>query len=187
MTEPTADKISKAETVNIAVKELLGRLKASRMAANFSIAVVTFDTSAIPHTPVTAVAEADDYGDYDPLRAHGGGTDIGAGLRCAQGLLQQFLSAGGYESVPRSVCVILMSDGKASQDSLVVANELKQIPKVTLCTTLFAAAGDDVSRDEQLLRDMATSPKYYRTTYRANDLRNFFTESMSSGTNVKIS
>lgn len=189
MSETTADKISKAEAVHGVVRELLGALKNSRAKKNFSMAVVTFDTAASIHTPATPVEheQINDYGDFNPLTGHGGGTDIGEGLRCAQGIVQSFLSQTNGESVPRSVVVILMSDGQATNgDGLSVANEIKQIPGVTLCTTLFSAVGENVVSDKELLQKIATSPLHYRTTYRADDLRKFFIASVSSGKNVKI-
>jgi Mg-chelatase subunit ChlD len=89
----TADgKLSKAQAVNSSVRDLLTRLKASRVKANFSMAVVTFDSAAKRHTDVTPVADIDDYAEYDPMIGHGGGTDIGEGLRCAGQIAKDFLS-----------------------------------------------------------------------------------------------
>jgi uncharacterized protein YegL len=188
MSEATLDKISKAEAVNLAVRELLGRLKASRVAANFSIAVVTFDDKAILHTPPTPVTTIDDYADYDPLKGHSDGTDIGVGLRQAGEIARRFLTEANTESVPRSVVLVVMSDGMSGGDPVSEANALKQDPKITLCTTLLraAASSNDADVAEQLLRNLASSPAYYRTTYRSEDLRKFFIASVSAGKNVKI-
>lgn len=191
MTEVSAEKIQKAQAVDMAVKELLGRLKASRAAPNFSMAVVTFDTSAITHSPAMAVSEIDEYGDYNPLPGHGGGTDIGAALRQAQQVAQQFLNEATQESVPRSVVIVLMSDGmhQSGPDPVPVADQIKLGPQITICATLFAAAGSNSTESaaaEDLLRRLASSPVHYRTTYRAEDLRKFFIASVSSGKNVKI-
>ena len=190
MKDMTPDKISKAEAVDLAVRELLGRLRASRVAPKFSIAVVTFDDKAIIHTPAAPVAHIDDYAEYNPQKAHGGGTDIGVGLRRAGDIAQRFLADAHMESVPRSVVLVVMSDGLSSGTPLQDANTLKQDPRITICSTLFAASGhnsQETAAAEQLLRDLAISPAHYRTTYRSDDLRKFFIASVSSGKNVKIS
>jgi len=185
MNDPTRDKISKAEAVDMSMREVIGKLKNSRQLKNFSIAVVTFGTSAKQHTPVTPVEQADDYADYNPLKDHGGGTDIGVGLRCAQGIAQEFLSQA--DTVRRSVVIIVMSDGLSGGEPLLAANAIKAIPEITICTTLFAAADAVNDTDQGLLQDIASSPLNYRTTYRAEDLRKFFIASVSSGKNVDIS
>ncbi len=123
MGEMTASKVSKAQMVEQAVKELLGLLKKSRVKSNFSIAVVTFDTSATVHTPASSVKDIDDYANYNPMIGHGGGTDIGVALRCAEGVAQQFLSGSSTESVPRSVVIVVMSDGMSGGDPRTVAQE----------------------------------------------------------------
>lgn len=191
MTDICADKITKADAVAMAVKELLGRMKHSRVATNFSIAVVTFDTTATIHTQITPVTESDDYGDYNPLEEPGRGTDIGAALSKAQEVAQQFLIQTNRESVPRGVVMVLMSDGmhQTGPDPLQIAEQIKQNPQIKICTTLFAATNVDeteAAEAETLLRNLASSPKQYRTTYRAADLRKFFTESVSVGTSAKI-
>ncbi len=194
MNETTAAKIKKAEAVHVAVQELLGELKKSRVKKNFSIAVVTFDTAAVVHTPETPVWQSadkqiNDYGDFNPLTGHGGGTNIEEGLRCAQGIAQLFLSQTNGESVPRSVVIVLMSDGGANEgDAISVANALKSITDITICTTLFSAVGEDIAKDKELMQNIATSPSepHYRTTYEAEDLRKFFIASMSASKNVKI-
>ena len=190
MKDLTPDKISKAEAVDLAVRELLGRLRASRVASNFSIAVVTFDDRAIIHTPAAPVANIDDYAEYNPQKAHGGGTDIGVGLHRAGEIAQSFLANAHTESVPRSVVLVVMSDGLSSGNPIAEANAIKQDPRITICTTLFSAPGQnpqEIAAAEQLLREVASSPMHYRTTYRSDDLRKFFIASVSSGKNVKIS
>ena len=186
MSEQSYDKGTKAQSVSLAVKELLGKLQHSRVSKNFSIGVVTFDTSAKIHTPVTAIESVDDYADYDPLLAHGGGTDIGVAPQTAQRLAEEFLAQPDAATMPHSVVIVVMSDGMSSGDPLTIANSIKRNPKITICTTLFATVGKSEPQAEQLLKEIASSPLNYRTTYAADDLRKFFIASVSSGKNVKI-
>lgn len=189
MKDITPDKISKGEAVDIAVRELLGRLRESRVAPNFSIAIVTFDDRAIIQTPATPIANINDYAACNPIQAHGGGTDIGVGLRKASEIANRFLSEGLTESVPRSVVLVVMSDGLSSGNPNKEANALKQDPRITICTTLFAATNQntpEAAAAEQLLRELATSAMHYRTTYHSEDLRKFFIASVASGKNIKI-
>jgi Mg-chelatase subunit ChlD len=71
MAEKVEGRMTKAEAVNVAVRELLTRLIASKNRKDFSIAIVTFDDEADIHTPVTRVYDdagnsIDDNADYDP-------------------------------------------------------------------------------------------------------------------------
>lgn len=186
MSEQTRDKCSKAQCVNVAVRELLGRLKASRVSKNFSIAVVTFDTAAKVHTPITAIEAVDTFADYDPLLAHGGGTDMGVALQTAQQLAEDFLKQPDAVTMPHNVVIVVMSDGMSTGDPLTVANLMKQNPKITICSTLFAKVGEIEPQAERLLKEIASSPLSYRTSYAAEDLRKFFIASVSSGKNIKI-
>lgn len=186
MSEPSHDKCAKAQSVSHAVKELLTKLKHSRVSKNFSIGVVTFDTSAKIHTPVTSIEAVDDFADYDPLLAHGGGTDIGVALQTAQRMAEEFLSQPNAAAMPHSVVIVVMSDGMSGGDPLTIANSIKQNSKITICTTLFATVGKSEPQAEQLLKEIASSPINYRTIYAGDDLRKFFIASVSSGKNVKI-
>jgi hypothetical protein len=87
---------------------------------------------------------------------------------------------------PRTVVIVVMSDGESGGDPIAVANELKKEPAITICCTLFAAAGEDRSQAADLLRDVASTPLLYRTTYDADGLRTFFIKSVSAGKNVNI-
>ena len=53
-----------ADNVNVSVRDFLGFFKNSSIKNNFSIAVVTFDDNATVHTPITPLADIDDYADY---------------------------------------------------------------------------------------------------------------------------
>lgn len=194
MSDMAEGKVTKADAVNIGVRELLTRLIASKNSKDFSIAVVTFDTHARIHTATTRVDDGsgntiDDNNDYNPLNGHGGGTDIGEGLKVAHSLAEQFLASAPPDSVPHSVVIVVMSDGMSGGDPISIANAIKQNPKVTICTTLFARKGDsdtESQRAQQLLKEIASSPVHYKTVYDAETLRKFFIASVSSGKNVNI-
>ena len=161
---------------------------------DFSIAVVTFDTNAAVHTSITRVHDdqgntIDDNADYNPLNGHGGGTDIGEGLKVAHSLAEQFLSSAPTNSVPHSVVVVVMSDGMSNGDPVAIANRMKHNPKITICSTLFARKGENDQESQQaqaLLKEIASSPVHYKTVYDAETLRKFFVASVSSGKNVNI-
>jgi uncharacterized protein YegL len=189
MTLPSIEKIPKAASVNKAVQELIGALAGSRVASNFSLAIVTFDDHAKVHTNPTDVRDLDSYGSYDPLPGHGGGTRMDLGLRSAVDVARNFLGDTHDESVPRSVVIVVLSDGMSEADPLEEAASIKQDPKITICTTRFASPSDkesDAEAAETLLRSMASTVEQYRTTYRGLDLRKFFIASVSFGRNIKI-
>jgi uncharacterized protein YegL len=85
---------NKAEAVNSAVRELLSLLKISNNKKNFSIAIVTFDSTARIHTNTTPVEEIDDLGDYNPLNGHGGGTNIQIALEEARKIVEKHINIG---------------------------------------------------------------------------------------------
>src|SRR4051794_35765665 len=68
---------TKASEVNIAFRELLSRMKASRRAPNFSFATVDFHDTVAYSTPMEAIADIDDNADYDPTSHGTGGTFYG--------------------------------------------------------------------------------------------------------------
>ncbi len=80
-----------ADNVNVSVRDFLGFFKNSSIKNNFSIAVVTFDDNATVHTPITPLADIDDYADYNPVNnGHGGRTFIGGALQKAEELAKEF-------------------------------------------------------------------------------------------------
>lgn len=184
----TAGKITKADAVNMAVRELLTRLSVSKNKKNFSIAVVTYDHIAQVHTPITSVETIDDNADYNPLNGHGGGTDIGSGITQGYQIAQQFLSQVKEGDVPHSVVMVVMTDGECQHpdNTKEIANTVKQAPNITLCTTLFGTIGEANPTAQALMQEVATTPAQYKTVYDAESLRKFFVASVSSGKNVNI-
>lgn len=188
MGEPSEGKITKAQAVNGGVREMLTRFGASRHKRNFSFAVVAFDEHASVYAPVTPAAEIDDNADYDPMRMHGGGTNIGAGLREAQRMAEEFLRTSP-EDIPSSVVIVVMSDGEDGDPSgsLRLAEEIKKNPRITICATYFGQLGAVEPAAQDHLKALATSPTTgFKTIYDAETLRKFFIASVSTGTNLVI-
>jgi uncharacterized protein YegL len=178
--------ISLAESVNRAVREFLGFFKNSSIANNFSFAVITFDNNAKVHTPITELPKVDDFGDYNPMNGHGGGTFIAGALAEAEKLASQFLNSSEASSIPHDVRIIIMSDGLCQTPDVTkeVAAKLKQNDKIMICSSLFtqpAKVGEtETSEAKTVLADIASAANLYKTTYKETDLRQFFISSMSA-------
>jgi len=174
-----------AESVNLAVREFLGFFKKSSIVNNFSIAVITFDSMPAIHTPITRLVDIEDFANYDPTVGHGGRTNIGAALEKAEEIAKDFLNKSGASGIPSSVSVVVMSDGMCDypQETKRVAERLKKIDKITICSSFFSSkhVGDsDRKQAQQDLQDIASGVNFYKTTYDAEDLRKFFIASMST-------
>jgi Mg-chelatase subunit ChlD len=193
MEEPTAGNITKAQAVNVAVREVFTRFRRSRYKRNFSFAVVTFDQNAQPHTPITAATDIDDSGNYDPMENHGGGTNIGAGLLEAKRIAGDFLRKAPQDPAAM-VVIIVMSDGRDGEGGATdpaetrrIAEEIKRNPAITICSTYFAGMGSQDPQAQDHLRALASdSGNNYKTVYDAESLRAFFRDSLSINTNVTI-
>ena len=178
--------ITLADSVNRAVREFLGFFKNSSIVNNFSVAVVTFDSGSKVHTPTTELISVDDFADYNPSIGHGGGTFIGGALEEAETLAEDFLNSPQAASIPHDVRIIVMSDGMCQHPDRMkaVAERLKQNNKIMICSSLFtqpSRVGDsEVSQAQTILADIASAPNLYKTTYKENDLRQFFISSMSA-------
>jgi uncharacterized protein YegL len=181
MHEEGLNKITKAEMVSTAVKELISRMRISKNQANFSFAIVTFDASARVAVDITPVSNLSATDDYDPTAGHGGGTNIAAGLVEARKLVGQFLHQGS-ETLKKTVVVVIMTDGE-SQDldrSVEIANELKGDPAVTICTTYFAKKGKPNPAAKDLLLQLASDPNKFLTVFDGDTLRDFFIASVTA-------
>ena len=178
--------ISLAETVNRAVREFLGFFKTSAYVNDFSIAVVTFDDEVSLHTPITGLANIDDFADYNPMNGHGGGTYIGGALEKAEQLAEQFLNSPDANVIPHDVRIIVMSDGLCQypDNTKLVVARLKQNDKITLCSTLFTEKENigvsEIREAKTVLQDVASGANFYKTVYGETDLRQFFISSMSA-------
>ncbi|MEM9822935.1 MAG: vWA domain-containing protein [Bacteroidota bacterium] len=184
--------ISKADEVNIAVRELLTRFKASRIRKNFSFCVVNFDTSASLKTPVTEADSIDDNDNYDPLVGHGKGTLVYKGLEIAKQEAENFLQNAPQGGVPHSVIILVMTDGLCHkpQESLQFAEGIKTGPftgQVTICTTYFGEIGKSDLAAKDFLMDMATDRIMgFKEVYDAETLRTFFEKSISAASGANI-
>jgi Mg-chelatase subunit ChlD len=187
MTEQAVGNISKAQATNNATRELFTRFKVSRVARNFSFALVTFDS--IPQVrlqPTEVGPMLDDNADYNPLNGHGGGTNIYAALEEAEQIVNSYLASAPLGGVPYSVVILIMSDGCCSDPSRTkqVADRIKNGPngsRIRICSSLFATVGSTDVAGETLLREVASDPVMgYKTVYDGETLRAFFEKSMSA-------
>jgi len=177
-----------AENVNRSFRDFLSFFKTSSQMNNFSIAVITFDNNASVHTPITELTQIDDFTDFNPMNRHGGGTFIGGALVEAEKLATQFLSSPEASSIPHDVRIIIMSDGlcQAPDQTKKIADDLKKNDKIMICSSLFTdrnkiSDGDiEVSEAKNVLQDLASAVNLYKTSFKENDLRQFFISSMSA-------
>jgi len=178
MGEEALAKMSKAEAVSLAVRELITRLAASKNSSNFSFAIVTFDTVARIHTEITPVVDMDDCADYDPMNGHGGKTEIGVGLEAAHAIANDFLNDTST-SLRKWVTVVIMSDGVSDKEdeAIAAANAMKTNKRITICTTLFERVSSKDEKARQLLIQLATRPQDFKTVYDSHTLRDLFIRS----------
>lgn len=192
MTEQARGNITKAQATNMALRELLTRIKISGVAQNFSCGVLTFDHAVKERLAPTPIASVDDNDSYDPLAGHGGGTSIFLALEEAERVVDRFLQQAPEGGVPHSAVILLMSDGCCSRPDLTRANaqRIKHGPngyRITIACTLFATVGNVDAAGEALLREIASDPvKYYKTVYDADTLRAFMLASASAASGGQI-
>jgi uncharacterized protein YegL len=181
--------ISLADIVNRAVREFLGYFKNSSISNNFSFAVITFDNNAKVHTPITELPNVDDFGDYNPMNGHGGGTFIGGALAEAEKLAIDFLNQPEASSIAHDVRIIVLSDGlcQAPDQTKEVAQNIKQCSRMTVCSALVTkttkVGETETIEAKTVLSEIASASNLYKTLYteRAEtDLRQFFITSMSA-------
>jgi von Willebrand factor type A domain len=173
---------SKADAVNIAVRELMTRMQASRKSQNFSFAFVNFHETVSHATPIMAVADVDDNGDFDPTSHGSGGTFVGSGLEAAGRLCAQFL-ADPAETLPSSVVVLLMGDGECSDPERTrgIADRIKADERVAIAAAYFGTKGVSDSAGPALLQEVCSDPvRLYKTVYDGEALRKFFLASMTA-------
>jgi Mg-chelatase subunit ChlD len=193
MHEPTADGKTKTQAVDTAVRDIFARFKESRYAKNFSFAVVTFDEDAQMHTPITPAIALNKDGDYDPMKHHGGATNIATGLLEAKRIANEFLRDAPREEHP-TVVIVLMSDGRDGdggvgdpEETRRIAEEIKRNQAITICSTYFAGADRQDQQEQDQLKSLASNPvNNYKTVYDAESLRRFFYASLSSNTNIAV-
>jgi len=188
MSESGKGSESLASQVDKAVREFLEEFKQGGIVENFSIAVVTFDTEVTLHTAPTKLAEINANVSYNPLTHHGGGTDIGKALEKGEALALEHLSSdeGGLE---KDVVIIVMSDGLCqNKKTLTIANRIKENSNIVVATTFFHGRKGEEDREiieaQELLRKVASRKNLFLATCGKEELRKFFTSSMSIRNNT---
>jgi len=187
MSDKVGGKMTKAQTVDRAVKDLLNRLILSEKNKDLSISLITFDQHCRVHTLPTRVTDKkgrniDADADYDPTHGHGGGSDIAQALKEAHVLAEEFLSSAKAKGVARRVVIGVLSNGVSQTDPLSVANYIKENPNITLYSSLFASKDETHQALEQareILAQIATSPEHYVEVHDGETLRDFFIDSVS--------
>lgn len=189
MTDSAKMNLTKAQSVNVAVRDLLGRMKASKVATNFSFAVIMFGNDAKLQTTITPLSSIDDNGNFDPLIVDGTNTKIFLGLNEAKALAGNFLNSSPEGGVNHSVIILLMSDGICSEPktTISVSQNLKNDPQVKIACAYFGTLGKNDTQAEDLLKETSSDPtQYYKITYGAEDLRTFFEASISKSAGIKV-
>lgn len=169
---------SKADEVNNSVRGLISRLKISRLKENFYLSILTYDSRVdkqlLKPTPITQI---DEMNDYNPLSGNGGETAIGDALEAAGNIAEEFLV--GQADFPRSVVIVLMTDGQnnCGKDPVDAANKIKNSGKrITICA---AGYGKSEEIDALTLQKIVSEGSGYIRAYDPEALRKFFEASVS--------
>ena len=188
MEEQTAQHISKADAVTIAVNELFARFKISSISNNFSFAIINYDHRSKIILEPTPVNSIDDHGDWNPMKDLGGATYISEGLKDAKKIAEKFLSQSNEKGLARSVIVLIMTDGvdMTQPETISIANQLKQTEGIKVAGCFFETLGADAADMEKCIKYVEglctvdqNGPMFEKI---ANDeqLRLFFIKSMSN-------
>lgn len=192
MANPTPALITKAEATDLATRELITRFKAGRSKSCFSFSVVTFDTTAEVRMQTTDLPKIDEFAeDFNPMRNHGGGTDIGSALLEAERVALDFFAQSPKDGVPTDAVILIMSDGGHNNgpDVKVIADRIKSThgSRITVCAALFASVGSPDPVGEAVLKSIVTDPvRGYSTVYTPEALRDFFTASLVRASGVQL-
>ena len=176
MSEPDAQgRGTKAQAVGEAVERLITKLRGSSRRQDFWLALVVFDNNVeerLRPTPVTNI-------DLSSIKTDpylGGQTAIGDALYVAGNMAEEFVA--GEEDLPRSVVIMLMSDGQnnTGREPLSVAQEIKTelSGKINIVSVAYGKNADK----ETLLRIASDPEKGFRSTDSAEELRSFFEASI---------
>ncbi len=183
--------LTKAQEVELGMKEMFSRFDASRVKNNFSFSCVKFDTSASTSLHPTMFRDLDYFNeDFNPLSGKGGGTHIFDGLSEAKKIADNFLSNAPPDGVKHSVVILLMSDGICFEPNTTktIAHDIKQENSIDIACAYLAEIGDsdqEVSETKNLMQELATNPvSYYATVYDGETLRKFFERSISQSSGI---
>lgn len=195
MDQPHPSGISKAETINECMKDLITKLKNHRDAKSFILTVLTYDQDVEQTIMPTPVLDMDEKADYNPLKGHGGKTAIGDALEKGFEVAYDFVKTPS--EIPRSAVILLMTDGinNAGRDPIEVSEEIhKKIKREELnnkirriCALGFGFKNDPESLDTDTLKKIVTDMKSGHNTKKnflieldPNIIVDFFTRSIVS-------
>jgi len=184
MAEAGPNAIAMGEEVNLAVQDLLARLKASRFKESLYLAIITFDTSVALKVPPTRVIHLDQRGDYNPLHGHGGGAAIGEALDVAGRLAKDFIDVRNAARADRhaSANIVLLTKGgwhTAGPDPAAVVSRIRKgRHSIRIC----CAVGREVADLERLeLRRLVADPLDVVQGYDSDDLLRLFECELGEG------
>ena len=187
MSNTGRQQLTKAQEVEMGLKEMFSRFDASRVKNNFSFACIKFDTTSTTTLSPTPFTEIDYLSeDFNPLNGKGQGTHIFDGLNEAKRLAEDFLNNADSDGVKHSVLILVMSDGMCFQPStsIAVAENIKQHGNIDIACAYFADLGtsnsEEANETKNLLQAISTNPvSFYATVYDGETLRKFFERSIS--------
>ena len=183
--------LTKAQEVEMGMKEMFNRFDVSRVKNNFSFACIKFDTTATTSLQPILFQDLDYLNeDFNPLNGKGGGTHIFEGLNEAKKMAEIFLKNAPKDGVKHSVIILLMSDGMCfePEKSKSIANQIKTENNIDIACAYFAEVGvNDIeaSDTKNLMQELATNPvSFYSTVYNGDALRKFFEQSISQSSGI---
>jgi Mg-chelatase subunit ChlD len=191
MSEMGRQQLTKAQEVELGIKELLSRFDGSRVKNNFSFACIKFDTTSTVTLPPTPFKDIDYFNeDFNPLNGKGRGTHIFDALNEAKKIAEEFLSNAPTDGVKHSVVILLMSDGLCFQPETTnaVADNIKLNNEIVLASAYLAEIGNtnsEANDTKNLLQAISSNPvSYYATVYDGETLRKFFERSISQSSGI---
>ncbi|MBG6129983.1 uncharacterized protein YegL [Aquimarina sp. EL_43] len=183
--------LTKAQEVELGMKEMFSRFDASRVKNNFSFACIKFDTSASTSLHPTLFKDLDYFNeDFNPMDTKGGGTHIFDGLTEAKKIADDFLNNAPIDGVKHSVVILLMSDGMCFEPDITktIATDIKQSDNIDIACAYLAEVGNndnEANETKNLMQEVATNPvSYYATVYDGETLRKFFERSISQSSGI---
>ncbi len=178
-TEGAAASVSKAETVDRAVRELVERLRKGRKAANFAIAMVAYAKEVTAEIPPVDLLDLPDDLSFNPRDHAGQWTVLASGLERAQEMISSFLDRERAGGLPTSAVVLAMTDGEDHHPdrAQVVADQLRSLPNTSVAACYFAS--EQPEGDPVALLQRVASTDMFSVVHSGDELRRFFESSIS--------
>ena len=185
MDEMTVGKISKAESVSNATKDLFSRFKSSRIKNCFSFAIVDYDHRAKVVMEPTEVKDIDEFAEYNPMADLGGATYISEGLKEAKKMAEAFMAQATPGGLSYSVMVLIMTDGvdMTQPETISEAKQLREMPGVKVAGCFFETLDADPKAMQECcdyVKGLCSEERLFSKVADAEDLRKFFIASMSN-------